>query len=175
MAPVVCGTWMWLAGFISHSLFLPHRLHLIGSFRRACTALIAPPSLTPLPCSQIHCGFVRPPPGSPPSSSTGFDISEEDQAFMNDCRLVVASAIFNDWDRLHPPQRSKVGAGTGPLGVVHGETPMIGNQSMDWDQLHPPQRSKVGAGTGPLGGGAWGYANPYTATECTRHIGQRWA
>ena len=75
------------------------------------------PSLTPLTLAQIHCGFVRPPPGSPPSSSTGFGVSEEDQAFMNGCRLVVASAIFNDWDRLHPPQRSKVNVGRGMRGM----------------------------------------------------------
>lgn len=48
----------------------------------------------------IHCGFVK---GLPRSSSTGFELSENDKAYMNTCRVAVSSCIFGSSDFLRRP------------------------------------------------------------------------
>ncbi|OMO82457.1 hypothetical protein COLO4_22994 [Corchorus olitorius] len=48
----------------------------------------------------IHCGFVK---GLPRSSSTGFDLSENDKAYMNTCQIAVSSCIFGSSDFLRRP------------------------------------------------------------------------
>lgn len=64
--------------------------------------------------AKIHCGFVKPLPGSEASATTngtGFEIDEEDTQYMGECTLVVASAIFGDWDHLKPPLKRTVSIG----------------------------------------------------------------
>lgn len=56
--------------------------------------------------ARIHCGFVKPPPGF--KNGSGFEIEEEDQKFLEECSLVVASAIFGDWDHLRAPLKNRV-------------------------------------------------------------------
>ncbi|XP_022776890.1 uncharacterized protein LOC111318350 isoform X3 [Durio zibethinus] len=48
----------------------------------------------------IHCGFVK---GLPGLSSTGFELSENDKAYMNTCRIAVSSCIFGSSDFLRRP------------------------------------------------------------------------
>ena len=48
----------------------------------------------------IHCGFVK---GLPRLSSTGFQLSENDKAYMNTCRVAVSSCIFGSSDFLRRP------------------------------------------------------------------------
>ncbi|XVF85941.1 hypothetical protein PTKIN_Ptkin17bG0158000 [Pterospermum kingtungense] len=48
----------------------------------------------------IHCGFVK---GLPRLSSTGFELSENDKAYMNTCRVAVSSCIFGSSDFLRRP------------------------------------------------------------------------
>eukprot|EP00249_Psilotum_nudum_P014361 c24783_g1_i2 orf=397-1842(-) len=50
---------------------------------------------------QIHCGFVK---GSKPGVRTGFDIDEEDLIDMGKCQVVVASAIFGNYDQMQQPK-----------------------------------------------------------------------
>eukprot|EP00271_Cylindrocystis_brebissonii_P022673 TRINITY_DN880_c0_g2_i1.p1 TRINITY_DN880_c0_g2~~TRINITY_DN880_c0_g2_i1.p1 ORF type:complete len:1859 (-),score=523.87 TRINITY_DN880_c0_g2_i1:721-6297(-) len=54
---------------------------------------------------RIHCGFVS---GPDAAKSTGFDVSEDDKMYMNQCQLVVASAVFGDCDRIRSPSKTKV-------------------------------------------------------------------
>ncbi|XP_017971017.1 PREDICTED: uncharacterized protein LOC18610440 [Theobroma cacao] len=48
----------------------------------------------------IHCGFVK---GPPRFSSTGFELSENDKAYMSTCRVAVSSCIFGSSDFLRRP------------------------------------------------------------------------
>ncbi|KAK8485664.1 hypothetical protein V6N12_019191 [Hibiscus sabdariffa] len=48
----------------------------------------------------IHCGFVK---GMPRLSSPGFELSEDDKAYMNTCRVAVSSCIFGSSDFLRRP------------------------------------------------------------------------
>ncbi|XWS23204.1 hypothetical protein CRYUN_Cryun29cG0101200 [Craigia yunnanensis] len=48
----------------------------------------------------IHCGFVK---GLPRLSSTGFELSENDKAYMNTCWVAVSSCIFGSSDFLRRP------------------------------------------------------------------------
>lgn len=48
----------------------------------------------------LHCGFVKGPPGF---ASTGFDINEEDKAYMFKCKVAVSSCIFGSSDFLRRP------------------------------------------------------------------------
>ncbi|CAI0402070.1 unnamed protein product [Linum tenue] len=48
----------------------------------------------------LHCGFVKGPPGSP---STGFDLDDNDKAYMSKCIVVVSSCIFGSSDFLRRP------------------------------------------------------------------------
>jgi hypothetical protein len=51
---------------------------------------------------RVHCGFVK---GSTPGVGTGFDIDEDDRAEMYACQgVVVASAIFGNYDQLQQPK-----------------------------------------------------------------------
>uniref|UniRef100_A0A0D6R272 TOD1/MUCI70 glycosyltransferase-like domain-containing protein n=2 Tax=Araucaria cunninghamii TaxID=56994 RepID=A0A0D6R272_ARACU len=52
---------------------------------------------------HIHCGFVK---GSMPGIATGFDIDKEDLLDMYQCHgIVVASAIFGNYDELQQPKK----------------------------------------------------------------------
>ncbi|XP_058747513.1 probable hexosyltransferase MUCI70 [Vicia villosa] len=48
----------------------------------------------------IHCGFVKGPPGYP---STGFDLDENDKAYMFSCKVAVSSCIFGSSDYIRRP------------------------------------------------------------------------
>jgi hypothetical protein len=51
---------------------------------------------------RVHCGFVK---GPTVGAGTGFDIDEDDREAMNACRgVVVASAIFGNYDELQQPK-----------------------------------------------------------------------
>jgi hypothetical protein len=51
---------------------------------------------------RVHCGFVK---GSTPGVGTGFDLDEDDRAEMYACQgVVVASAIFGNYDQLQQPK-----------------------------------------------------------------------
>ncbi len=51
---------------------------------------------------RVHCGFVK---GDTPGVGTGFDIDEDDRLEMNACQgIVVASAIFGNYDQLQQPK-----------------------------------------------------------------------
>ncbi|OIW12597.1 hypothetical protein TanjilG_04761 [Lupinus angustifolius] len=49
---------------------------------------------------KISCGFVKGPEGS---SSTGFDLSEDDENYISRCHIAVISCIFGNSDRLRTP------------------------------------------------------------------------
>lgn len=49
---------------------------------------------------KINCGFVKGPEGS---SSTGFDLAEDDARFISNCHIAVVSCIFGNSDRLRTP------------------------------------------------------------------------
>ncbi|XP_062101323.1 uncharacterized protein LOC133807167 [Humulus lupulus] len=49
---------------------------------------------------KINCGFVKGPKGS---SSTGFDLAEDDANYMSRCHIAVSSCIFGNSDRLRTP------------------------------------------------------------------------
>jgi hypothetical protein len=50
----------------------------------------------------VHCGFVK---GPSPGVGTGYDIDEEDRNAMHSCYgVVVASAIFGNYDQLQQPK-----------------------------------------------------------------------
>ncbi|KAF0924254.1 hypothetical protein E2562_009962 [Oryza meyeriana var. granulata] len=52
----------------------------------------------------VHCGFVR---GKKPGQGSGFDINDDDLLEMEQCReLVVASAIFGNYDMIQHPRNS---------------------------------------------------------------------
>ncbi|XP_057538427.1 probable hexosyltransferase MUCI70 [Amaranthus tricolor] len=52
----------------------------------------------------VHCGFVK---GQKPGRGTGFDIDDADLAEMEQCKgLVVASAIFGNYDLLQQPKNT---------------------------------------------------------------------
>ncbi|CAO2838457.1 unnamed protein product [Amaranthus hypochondriacus] len=48
----------------------------------------------------LHCGFVK---GSNGMESSGFDLEEKDQKYMNSCTVVVSSCIFGSSDFLRRP------------------------------------------------------------------------
>ncbi|XVE53251.1 hypothetical protein DITRI_Ditri02bG0189100 [Diplodiscus trichospermus] len=48
----------------------------------------------------IHCGFVK---GLSALSSAGFELSENDKAYMNTCQVAVSSCIFGSSDFLRRP------------------------------------------------------------------------
>ncbi|GJZ88748.1 transmembrane protein [Tanacetum coccineum] len=48
----------------------------------------------------LNCGFVKSPKGYP---STGFDLAEEDEAYIGSCHIAVISCIFGNSDRLRSP------------------------------------------------------------------------
>lgn len=51
---------------------------------------------------HVHCGFAK---GSTPGNATGFDIDKEDLFDMEQCHgIVVASAIFGNYDELQQPK-----------------------------------------------------------------------
>ncbi|XP_061358648.1 probable hexosyltransferase MUCI70 [Gastrolobium bilobum] len=51
---------------------------------------------------SVHCGFVR---GIKPGRNTGFDMDEADLLEMEQCNgVVVASAIFGNFDEINEPQ-----------------------------------------------------------------------
>jgi len=54
---------------------------------------------------KIHCGFVKGPKGS---SSTGFDLTEDDTNYISRCHIAVSSCIFGNSDRLRPPANKMV-------------------------------------------------------------------
>ncbi|XP_057793533.1 uncharacterized protein LOC131010139 [Salvia miltiorrhiza] len=49
---------------------------------------------------KINCGFVKGPKGS---SSTGFDLAEDDAKYISSCHIAVMSCIFGNSDRLRSP------------------------------------------------------------------------
>ncbi|KAF9661636.1 hypothetical protein SADUNF_Sadunf19G0089400 [Salix dunnii] len=49
---------------------------------------------------KIKCGFVKGPEGS---SSTGFDLAEDDASYISRCHIAVISCIFGNSDRLRSP------------------------------------------------------------------------
>ncbi|KAJ6744825.1 TRANSMEMBRANE PROTEIN (DUF616) [Salix purpurea] len=49
---------------------------------------------------KIKCGFVKGPEGS---SSTGFDLAEDDESYISRCHIAVISCIFGNSDRLRSP------------------------------------------------------------------------
>ncbi|XP_057974248.1 uncharacterized protein LOC131162103 isoform X2 [Malania oleifera] len=49
---------------------------------------------------KINCGFVKGPKGS---SSTGFDLAEDDARYISSCHIAVSSCIFGNSDRLRSP------------------------------------------------------------------------
>ncbi|KAG5233237.1 transmembrane protein [Salix suchowensis] len=54
---------------------------------------------------KINCGFVK---GSEGSSSTGFDLTEDDASYINRCHIAVISCIFGNSDRLRSPANKMV-------------------------------------------------------------------
>ncbi|KAB5512610.1 hypothetical protein DKX38_029638 [Salix brachista] len=57
---------------------------------------------------KIKCGFVKGPEGS---SSTGFDLAEDDESYISRCHIAVISCIFGNSDRLRSPVNKMVGVG----------------------------------------------------------------
>lgn len=55
---------------------------------------------------KINCGFVK---GSEGSSSTGFDLAEDDANYISRCHIAVISCIFGNSDRLRSPANKMVG------------------------------------------------------------------
>lgn len=53
----------------------------------------------------LHCGFVKGPPVHP---STGFDLDENDKAYMSTCKVAVSSCIFGSSDFLRRPTSKRV-------------------------------------------------------------------
>ncbi|XP_076902689.1 putative hexosyltransferase MUCI70 [Bidens hawaiensis] len=53
----------------------------------------------------LHCGFVKSPKGYP---STGFDLADEDEAYISSCHIAVVSCIFGNSDRLRSPMGKTV-------------------------------------------------------------------
>ena len=53
----------------------------------------------------LNCGFVKSPKGYP---STGFDLAEEDEAYIGSCHIAVISCIFGNSDRLRSPMGKTV-------------------------------------------------------------------
>nr|XP_043617363.1 probable hexosyltransferase MUCI70 [Erigeron canadensis] len=53
----------------------------------------------------LSCGFVKSPKGYP---STGFDLAEEDEAYISSCHIAVISCIFGNSDRLRSPMGKTV-------------------------------------------------------------------
>lgn len=49
---------------------------------------------------KINCGFVKGPKGS---SSTGFDLADDDAKYLSSCHIAVMSCIFGNSDRLRSP------------------------------------------------------------------------
>ncbi|KAH6759413.1 transmembrane protein [Perilla frutescens var. frutescens] len=49
---------------------------------------------------KINCGYVKGPKGS---SSTGFDLAEDDAKYISSCHIAVMSCIFGNSDRLRSP------------------------------------------------------------------------
>ncbi|POO00186.1 hypothetical protein TorRG33x02_039640 [Trema orientale] len=49
---------------------------------------------------KISCGFIKGPKGS---SSTGFDLAEDDANYISRCHIAVISCIFGNSDRLRTP------------------------------------------------------------------------
>ncbi|KAG8389692.1 hypothetical protein BUALT_Bualt01G0005200 [Buddleja alternifolia] len=49
---------------------------------------------------KINCGFVKGPKGS---TSTGFDLAEDDSKYISSCHIAVMSCIFGNSDRLRTP------------------------------------------------------------------------
>lgn len=49
---------------------------------------------------KINCGFVK---GPEESSSTGFDLAEDDAKYISSCHIAVMSCIFGNSDRLRSP------------------------------------------------------------------------
>ncbi|XP_034924626.1 uncharacterized protein [Populus alba] len=54
---------------------------------------------------KINCGFVKGPEGS---SSTGFDLAEDDASYISRCHIAVISCIFGNSDRLRSPVHKMV-------------------------------------------------------------------
>uniref|UniRef100_A0A6N2LSZ4 TOD1/MUCI70 glycosyltransferase-like domain-containing protein n=1 Tax=Salix viminalis TaxID=40686 RepID=A0A6N2LSZ4_SALVM len=54
---------------------------------------------------KIKCGFVKGPEGS---SSTGFDLAEDDESYISRCHIAVISCIFGNSDRLRSPVNKMV-------------------------------------------------------------------
>lgn len=54
---------------------------------------------------KINCGFIKGPKGS---SSTGFDLAEDDERFMSTCHVAVSSCIFGNSDKLRTPTNKVV-------------------------------------------------------------------
>ncbi|KAA8538620.1 hypothetical protein F0562_028186 [Nyssa sinensis] len=54
---------------------------------------------------KINCGFVKGPKGS---SSTGFDMAEDDAKYISTCHIAVISCIFGNSDRLRSPMGKTV-------------------------------------------------------------------
>ncbi|XP_011001770.1 PREDICTED: uncharacterized protein LOC105141171 [Populus euphratica] len=54
---------------------------------------------------KINCGFVKGPEGS---SSTGFDLAEDDVSYISRCHIAVISCIFGNSDRLRSPVNKMV-------------------------------------------------------------------
>lgn len=54
---------------------------------------------------KINCGFVK---GSKGSSSTGFDLAEDDKNYISRCHIAVISCIFGNSDRLRMPSGKTV-------------------------------------------------------------------
>ncbi|KAF3431448.1 hypothetical protein FNV43_RR26179 [Rhamnella rubrinervis] len=53
----------------------------------------------------LHCGFVKGPLEYP---STGYDLEENDKAYMNTCKVVVSSCIFGSFDFLRRPTSKRI-------------------------------------------------------------------
>lgn len=49
---------------------------------------------------KINCGLIKGPKGS---SSTGFDLDEDDANYLSRCHIAVISCIFGNSDRLRTP------------------------------------------------------------------------
>lgn len=54
---------------------------------------------------KINCGFVRGPEGS---STTGFDLAEDDLNYISRCHIAVISCIFGNSDHLRTPTGKSV-------------------------------------------------------------------
>ncbi|XP_015895068.2 probable hexosyltransferase MUCI70 [Ziziphus jujuba] len=53
----------------------------------------------------LHCGFIKGPPGYP---NTGFDLDENDKAYMRTCKVAVSSCIFGSSDFLRRPTSKRI-------------------------------------------------------------------